>query len=51
MEVEVEVGKEISLWQTTYLKKIVERFQMADYKPAFVPINAGVANSFLPSEK
>ncbi len=28
MEVDVEVGKKISFRQTTYLKKILERFQM-----------------------
>ena len=50
MEIDVEVEKKISLRQTTYLKKILERFQMADCKPASVPMNPGVANSLLPSE-
>ena len=50
MEVDVEVGKKISLRQTTYLRKILERFQMADCKPASVPMNPGVANSLLPSD-
>ena len=51
MEVDIDVGKEISLRQTTYLKKILERFQMADCKPASVPMNPGVANSLLPSDQ
>ena len=49
MEVDVEPGK-ISLRQTTYLKKILERFQMTDCKPVSIPMNPGVANSLLPSE-
>ena len=51
MEVDVEIGKEISLRQTTYLMKILERFQMADCKPASVLINLRVANSLLLSEQ
>lgn len=50
-EVDVEAGKEISLRQTTYLRKILERFQMANCKPASIPMNPGVANSLLPSEQ
>ena len=46
MEVDVEVGKQISLRQTTYLKKILDRFQMAGCKPVSVPINSNVANFF-----
>ncbi len=51
IEVDVEVGKEISLRQTTYLMKILERFQMADCKPASVLINPRVANFLLLSEQ
>ena len=50
IEVDVEVRKEISLWQAIYLRKILERFQMANYKPASVFMNPRVANSVLPSE-
>ena len=51
MEVDVEVGKQISLRQTVYLKKMLERFQMTDCKPVSVPMNPGVANSLLPSDQ
>ena len=51
MEVDVEIGKKISLRQTTYLGKILERFQMFDCKPALVPMNPGVVNSLVPSEQ
>lgn len=51
MEVDVEIGKKISLRQTTYLRKILERFQMSDCKPASVSMNPGVANSLIPSEQ
>ena len=49
MEVDVETER-ISLRQTTYIKKILERFQMTDCKPSSIPMNPGVANSLLPSE-
>ncbi len=51
MEVDVEVGKQISLRQTVYLRKILERLQMTDCKPVSVPIDSGVANSLLPSDQ
>ncbi len=51
MEVDFEVGKQISLRQTVYLKKILERSQMTDYKPVSVPINPAVANFLLPSDQ
>lgn len=47
MEVDVEVEKKISLCQTTYLRKILECFQMTDCKPAFVSMSPNVANSLL----
>lgn len=51
IEVDVKVGKQISLQQTIYLKKILKHFQMAGCKPVFVLINSGVTNSFLLSEQ
>ncbi len=51
MEVDVEVGKQISLRQTVYLKKILKRFQMTDCKTVSVPMNPGVANSLIPSDQ
>ncbi len=51
LEVDVEIGKKISLRQTTYLQKILLRFQMANCKPASVFMNKIVAHPFLPSEK
>lgn len=47
----VEIEKKISLRQTTYLKKILEYFQMLDCKPASVPINFGMANSLVSSQQ
>ncbi len=46
IEVDIEVGKEISLRQTTYHRKILERFQMPNYKPASIPMNPGVDTPF-----
>ncbi len=51
MEVNVEAGKQISLRQTAYLKKILGCFQMIDCKPLPSPINVGVANSVLQSDQ
>ena len=51
MEVDVEVGKQISLLQTAYLKKILGCFQMINCKPVSVPMNPGVANSLLLSNQ
>ncbi len=51
MEVDLEVGKQISLRSTVHLKKILERFQMTDCKPVSVPMNPGVANSLIPSDQ
>ena len=47
MEIDVEVGTKISLQQTTYLKKMLQHFQMSDCKPVSVLMNPGVANSLL----
>lgn len=51
MEVDAEVGKKISFRQTTYLKKFLARFQLADCKSASVPMRPGVANTLFPSEQ
>ncbi len=51
MEVDVDVGRKISWRQTIYPKKVLERFQMTDCKPTSVPMNPGLANSLLQSEK
>ncbi len=51
MEMDVEVGKQIFLRKTVYLKKIRERFQMTDCKPVSDLMNPSVANSPLPSDQ
>ncbi len=51
MEVDVGVGKKLFLRQTTYLKEELERFQMTHCKSTSFPMNPGVENSLLPSEK
>ncbi len=49
--IEVDVGtRKISLRQTTYLKKILERFQMVDCKPSSIFMNPGLANPLFPSK-
>ena len=48
-EVDIETGK-ISLQQTTYLKKIIERFQITHFKILSILMHFGVANSLLPSK-
>ena len=35
----------ITLYQSTYLKKVLDHFNMIDYKPASLLMNPGVANS------
>ncbi len=50
MEVDVEIGMKIPLRQTTYIMKILKHFQISDCKPVSIPMNQGVANSFLPLE-
>ena len=48
MQVDHVVSEKITLCQSTYLKKIFDRFKMTECKPAFIPIDPGVANSLLP---
>ncbi len=50
MEVDVEIEKKISLWQTTYLIKILPHFQMCDCQPVTIFMNQRVANSLFFSE-
>ena len=42
------VGEKITLCQSTYLRKVLNRFKITEFKPASVPMNPGVANSLLP---
>ena len=48
MEVDYILGDKITLRQSTYLKKVLDRFDMTDCKPASLPMNPGVANSLQP---
>ena len=51
MEVDVDLNKKtISLRQSTYLKKILRRYGMSNYKPVKIPISPRVANSLTPYE-
>ncbi len=45
MEVDYVFGDKITLCQSSYLKKILERFKITRCKPATVFIKPGVANS------
>ncbi len=47
MEVDYVVVEKITLCQSTYLQKVLDRFKMTGYKPAIVSINLRVANSLL----
>lgn len=40
-------GEQITLCQSTYLKKVLDRFKMIECKPASIPMDLGVANSLL----
>ena len=51
MEVDVEVGKQVSFRQTVYLKKLLELFLMTDCKPVSISMNPGRANSLLASDQ
>ncbi len=42
------VGERITLCQSTYLKKVLDRFKMTECKPASIPMDPEVANSLLP---
>ncbi len=45
IEVDYILGDKIIFRQSIYLKKVLDRFDMTDCKPANLPINPGVANS------
>ena len=47
MQVDHVVGEKITFCQSIYLKKILDCFKMTDYKPAFIPMDPGVANFLL----
>ena len=51
MEIDVDVGKTIILRQSTYLKKVLDRFGMTDCKQSSIPMDPGVASSLLPSKQ
>ncbi len=50
MQIDHIVGKKITLCQSTYLIKVLNRFKIPECKPAFIPMDPGVANSLLPYE-
>lgn len=52
MQVDINSDKsEITLRQTTYLKKVLERFHLQDCKPVSTPMEPGIGNLLLPSEE
>ena len=51
MEVNVDVGKTITLKQTTYLKKVLKRFGIEDCSPISIPMDPGVPASLLPFDE
>ena len=40
----------VSLRQTTYLRKVLERFNMLDSRPISTPMDQGTGNTLMPSE-
>ena len=53
LEMEVDANlreKTITLRQSTYLRKILERYGMGDCRPVKIPISPGVANSLTPHD-
>ncbi len=48
MEVDYVLGEKVTLCQSTYLKKGLDRFKMTRCKLATVPMQPGIANSLLP---
>ena len=45
IEMDYILGDKITLYQNTYLKKVLDYFDMTDCKLASLPINPEVANS------
>lgn len=48
MQVDHFIGEKITFCQSTYLRKVLNRFKMTECKPASIPMDSGVANSLLP---
>lgn len=51
MQVNHVAGKKITLCQSTYLNKILNRFKMTECKSTSILIDSGVANFLLPYDK
>ena len=51
MEADYIIGDKITLRQSTYLKKVLDLFDIADYKLASFLINLGVANLLQPFDR
>ena len=51
MKVNHVMGERISLCQSIYLKKILDRFEMTLCKPASIPMDLGVSNFLLPYDR
>ncbi len=47
-QVDYVVGERITLFPSTYVKEVLDRFKMTECKPASIPMDLGVANSLLP---
>lgn len=50
IEINIEVKKKISLYQTIYFIKKLEYFRIADYKLASIFISTDITNSLFSSE-
>ncbi len=48
MQVNHVIGEKITLYQSTYLKKILDHFKITECKPASIPMDPRIANSLLP---
>ncbi len=48
MNVDHVIGEKITLYQSTYLKKVLDHFKMTECKLASIPMDPGVANSLFP---
>lgn len=51
IEVDYILGDKITLYQSTYSKIILNRFNMTDCKPIYLFINAKTANFLQPSSR
>lgn len=51
IEVDVNLEKSvITLWQSTYLRKVLHRFNMLDSRPISTPMDLGTRNTLMLSE-